>query len=165
MSYLKTNFCYLLPVIETFSIARQPNRPTIVVEGVNSSRVLLAWRFSLKTNESIRVVHFYRERSGERSTHIATKRGSRPFAYTRDEFKAKYKAQSSSSLVTLLLLDVNNNEEYTYNTRVLYSDGIRSHYTSWRTDVLVYGKYNCQNHFSPFIRYLERFILNKRLCL
>lgn len=152
--YLKTNFCYLLPIIETFSIARQPNRPTIVVEGVNSTRVLLAWRFSLKTNESIRVIHFYRERSGEKATRIATKRGSRPFAFASEEFKVKYKAQSSSSLVTLQLLDVNNNEEYTYNARVVYSDGIRSHHTSWRTDVLVYGEYNCPNHFSPLYKIL-----------
>lgn len=156
MLYLtETNFYYLLPIIETFSIARQPNRPTIVVEGVNSSLVVLAWRFSLKTNESIRVVHFNRQRPGESLTRIATKRGSRPFAYASNEFKAKYNARSfSSSDVTLLLLDVNNNEEYTYTARVSYSDGTRLHYTSWRTDVLVYGKYNCPNHFSPLYKIL-----------
>ena len=154
MLYLKTNFCYLLPIIETFSIVRQPNRPTIVVEGVNSSLVRLVWRFSLKTNESIRVVHFKRQRPGENLTRIATKRGSRPFVYASDEFKGKYNAQSFSSSVTLLVLDVNNNEEYTYTARVSYSDGTRLHYTSWRTDVLVYGKYNCLNHFSPLYKIL-----------
>ena len=166
--YLKTNFCYLLRVIETFRITSQPSRPTVVVEGVNSTGVSLAWSFSLTINESIRVIHFYRQRSGGRDTRIATKRGNRPFAYASDEFKANYEAQSSSNSATLLLLDVNNNEEYTYTVRVSYYDGNSYYYPRYRTDVVVYGKCNCPNHFSPLNKAVSTwsgFISNKRLCL
>ena len=46
-----TNSVYFY--IETFSITRTPDKTTVVVEGVNSTKVALFWKFSLNANESI----------------------------------------------------------------------------------------------------------------
>lgn len=135
-----TNSVYFY--IETFSITRTPDKTTVVVEGVNSTKVALFWMFSLNANESIRNIAFDRRRSGENDTRIATKRGNHAFTYAdNDEIKANYVAQSSSTSATLVLVNVTNSEEYTYTLRLTYDDGngrISRHKSS--TFVVVYGE-------------------------
>ena len=111
----------------------------------------LVWRFSLLSSETLKGIVFYRRRRSEsedRDKRIATKSGSQPFVYTRNEFKADYEAKSSSRSATLVLLDVNNNDEYKYTVRVTYSfDLNRRRYPRSRTDVVVFGKYKYLIHF------------------
>ena len=137
------------PLLETFRFTRTPNRPTVIVEGVNSSRVPLVWRFSLLSSETLEGIVFYRRRRSEsEDKRIATRSGSQTFVYTRNEFKADYEAISSSRSATLVLLDVNNDEENKYTVRVTYSINVnRRRYPRSSTDVVVFGKYKYLIYF------------------
>lgn len=136
------------PLLETFRFTRTPNRPTVIVEGVNSSRVPLVWRFSLMSSETLKgIVFFRRRRSESEDERIATSSGSKPFVYTRNEFKAYYEAISSSRSATLVLLDVNNDEENKYTVKVTYSINDRRRYPRSTTDVIVFGKYKYLIYF------------------
>ncbi|XP_068685574.1 tyrosine kinase receptor Cad96Ca-like [Montipora foliosa] len=130
-------FLNILQQSETFNITSSPARETIVVEGVNSSRVSLVWKYSLAINETIRTITFFRRiSSSERDVRIATKRESEQFSYNSEEFKARYEALSSSQAksATLVLLDVKNSEEYRYTLRISTNQGNQRH----RTSLVVY---------------------------
>ena len=132
-------FISISPFSETFSITSSPARETIVVEGVNSSRVSLVWKYSLAINETISTITFFRRlSSSERDVRIAIKRESEQFSYNSEEFKARYEALSSSQAksATLVLLDVKNSEEYRYTLRIFTNQDIQRH----RTSLVVYGQ-------------------------
>ena len=116
----------------------------MVVEGVNSSRVVLKWSYKKASSETIRSVSFIRQRPGKTvETKIATRSRSGRFRLNKNEFKAQYKADSPS---TLVLLDVNNSEEFSYILRVSYrtSAGVRKSISS-KISVVVFGKYTYFN--------------------
>lgn len=125
--------------LESFTFTRTPRDPKIVVEGVSVS---LVWTYKLESNERIQEVSFRRQKSGQMETRIATStRGSSIFVFNRKEFTAAYIARRSSRSATLVVRNVNSNEEYTYSLKVKYSDGVRSKYPRSSVSVIVVGKY------------------------
>lgn len=117
----------LLTVLQpsgTLEITRKPANPTIVVERVNNTGVLLVWNYSVEANEKIKSVAFCRVGlKGSTLTRIATRFSRKSFELEQKEFNGKY---SASLPATLMLLDVKNSEEYTYNLVISYTAGNRS---------------------------------------
>jgi len=104
---------------EAFTFTNEPEKPTVVVEGVNSTLVRLIWEFALGPDESVLTVTFDRQKPGESMrTLIASRYGNTPFTFARVKFANKYRALLPA---TLVLLNVNKNEEFLYSLRVTYS--------------------------------------------
>lgn len=111
-----------LAFTEGFQWTSQPDNPTIVVQGVNSSVVTLIWRYDLR-GAQINAVFIKRGSSSiPLPITIATKVGNRGFNVL-DSFKSDYRAFSDP--VKLELLNVDNKEEYFYFIQFQYffSDG------------------------------------------
>ena len=84
---------------------------------------------------------------GSTLTRIATRFSRKSFELEQKEFNGKY---SASLPATLMLLDVKNREEYTYNLVISYTAGNRSrHILQDNVSVVVFGKYKCSHHFFP----------------
>ncbi|KAL9964725.1 hypothetical protein ACROYT_G028405 [Oculina patagonica] len=105
---------------ESFTWTRRPaHKLTVVVKGVNSSRVSLIWDFSASSNY---LVSLSRQRPGEvRSTQIASRYASTAFWYTNETFRSKYELRPPANLV---LKDVKQNDEYVYTITVENSTGV-----------------------------------------
>nr|XP_058952433.1 protein turtle-like [Pocillopora verrucosa] len=99
-----------------FRISQKPSNPTIVVLGVNSSRVTLVWRYSDAPSQYF--VQFWRQKTGEKITQISSSRDGNAFNPSNtNEFDASLEA-------TLTLKNVERNEEYTYSI-ILLDSGAR----------------------------------------
>ena len=127
---------------EPLTITKNPQNPTVVVEGVNSSRVVLTWKYKKLMKERILSVAYFRQLPGKgRSTRLAVwaSGGNNGFSYSKPEFKTRYKAKLPS---TLVLWDVKNSEEYRYTFRITYNSslGIKKMANS-KIFVEVFGKY------------------------
>lgn len=110
----------------------------MVVEGVNSTLVRLIWEFVLGPDESVLAVTFDRQKPGESMrTLIASRYGNTPFTITRVKFANKYGALLPA---TLVLLNVNKNEEFLYSLRVTYSRNAFVAQVNSQVAVIVHGK-------------------------
>lgn len=123
----------------------------MVVEGVNSSRVVLNWKYEKLIKERILSVSYFRQLPGKgSSTRLAvwTPGDKNGFTYSKPEFKTRYKAKLPS---TLVLWDVKNSEEYRYTFRITYNSslGIKKR-TNSKIFVDVFGKYKSYSLFSLF---------------
>lgn len=107
---------------------------------MNSARVELVWEYTLEANERFRISAIDRQGPGEnKSTRIATRIGEKSaFILASSEFKADYEAKLPA---TLVLLDVKNNEEYTYTFLLTYNDSARNYNRQFKVSVVVYGKW------------------------
>ena len=120
----------------------------MVVEGVNSSRVVLNWKYKKLIKERILSVSYFRQLPGKgSSTRLAvwTSGDSNGSTYSKPEFKTRYKAKLPS---TLVLWDVKNSEEYRYTFRISYNSslGIKK-MTNSKIFVDVFGKYKNYFHY------------------
>ena len=105
-------YCNLrFTVLESFTFTNKPCNPTIVVEGVNSSRVSLIWNFSVSLSDY--GVSINRQKPGEvGETQLAGRTHSNAFSYTKEEYRADYEARLPA---TLVLKDVTRNkDQYAY---------------------------------------------------
>lgn len=109
-----------------------PNKPKILVQGVNNTNIPLAWDFVLDSGETLQKVLFQRQKPGERATTIASKDANSSSSFTL--YNSEYRADNPN---TLLLLEVNNNEEYIYSIVVMYVRVNVSQYTD-QVQVIVY---------------------------
>lgn len=123
----------------------------MVVEGVNSSRVVLNWKYKKLIKERILSVSYFRQLPGKgSSTRLAVwmpgdKNG---FTYSKPEFKTRYKAKLPS---TLVLWDVENSEECRYTFRITYNSSLSiKKRTNSKISVDVFGKYKSYSLFSLF---------------
>ena len=123
---------------EAFTWIKTPDNPTIVVEGVNSTNVKLTWNFRLDAGETIMTAFFERQSLSQGpATKIAARVGENAYLFQNNEFPKEYKANLDSELV---LLDVNNNEEYIYSFEVSYSTGDKPYYPKSKATVIVKGE-------------------------
>ena len=98
----------------------RPNNPIIVVQGVNNTNITLTWTFGLEAGFTLLSIFFVRNRPGKYSkTDIASRPLNYGFSYHNNEFIKEYRANLPSELV---LLDVNNEEEYVYTIEVQSTD-------------------------------------------
>jgi len=121
---------------EAFIFTEQPDRPTIVVQGINSTRVLLVWNYNLTRNERFRISTFNRISAENVGTRIATRiYENSSFVFARIEFKANYETLLPA---TLVLLDVKNSGRHIYYFLVTYTDGVRNYNIKSEVTVIVY---------------------------
>lgn len=112
----------------------------MVVEGVNSSRVSLIWRYTLDKGESLRSATIESARPGQKGRiRIATRPSANSsFIFARNRFKMYYGARPPA---TLVLKDVKTTGENTYTLGIFYSNGIRNGKIENSVSVVVLGEY------------------------
>ena len=124
---------------------QEPDNPTIVVEGINSTNVTLSWTYSLDPGATLQGVVFERTSRENflKRTSLLSRLPNQEFRYLKDEFVKEYRANLPSRLV---LLDVNNDEEYMYSVVVQYNDMsmVLYHVSAPMTAIIVQGKYQKQ---------------------
>ena len=127
-------------VLESVTFTREPANPTIVIEGVNSSRVLLIWAFSLGRGEKLESVTIERARPGEDSrTTIATRPSANDsFIFARNTFTTDYEVILPA---TLTLKRVERTDDYTYILTVFYANSTRQGQAEATVSVVAFGKY------------------------
>ena len=125
----------------SLTFTRKPDKPTIVVEGVNSTNVDLIWDILSSSGEVVNYLQLIRQRLGDfNHVTIASRKSNTGFTLLSDSFANEYRANLPA---TLWLLNVDNTEEYTYSLQVRYDDSngvpreINDHVT-----VIVRGKSN-----------------------
>ena len=97
-------------ILESIQFQRQPNNPTIVVEGVNSTRVRLVWELTESAGETINSIFFRIRKPGEvKSTQIASRSSNGPFTINEAfEDRSNYEAKMDYELVILNAKEVND---------------------------------------------------------
>ena len=126
-------------ISETFYFTREPENPTVVVEGLNITNVSLKWEFVLNQGESIQSIAFNRQKPGDiQSTQIALRLANTAFTIVNSEFFSEYRAILPA---TLQLLNASKNEEYLYTVEVSYTDGSGVHVQSSQVAIIVHGEY------------------------
>ena len=104
---------------EALTLPRQPDKPTIVVEGVNNTNVDLIWDFLPASGEVVQSIFLNRERPGYSSEQIASRKSNTAFNPLISNFETEYRANLPA---TLRLVNVDNTEEYIYSLEVNYDD-------------------------------------------
>ena len=114
---------FLFFLIHTFLAAftwiKQPDNPTIVVEGVNNTNVKLNWTYGFDQGEDVIAVFFYRrKRDGTGWTNIAGRLKNSAFSFEQNtDLQSHYHANLPLELV---LLKVSNIVEYDYSIELQY---------------------------------------------
>ena len=140
-------FCVLLLFLEALTFTKRPDKPKIVVEGVNSTNVDLIWDILPGNGESVQNLFLIRQRPGNVNLEtIATRTFSGSFNFEADSFADEY---STTLPATLKLLNVDNTEEYVYTLQVNYNLNNRPRRMEDKVTVIVHGK--C-NSFTLFLR-------------
>lgn len=139
-------------ISESVTFTREPTNPTIVIEGVNSSRVLLIWAFSLGKGEKLESVTIERERPGENSrTTIATRPSANDtFSIAGNALRTDYGVRLPA---TLVLKKVERTDDYTYILNVFYSNSIRQGQAETRVSVTAFGE--CQKRTFHSLLFLK----------
>ncbi|KAM7440132.1 hypothetical protein ABFA07_010626 [Porites harrisoni] len=107
----------LLQQSEALTFTRRPDKPTIVVEGVNSTNVNLIWDILPGNTEVVQNLFLIRQRQGNTNqVQIAWRKYSSSFTLA-EGFANEYRANLPA---TLRLLNVDNTEEYVYTLQVSY---------------------------------------------
>lgn len=127
-------------ILESVTFTREPTNPTIVIEGVNSSRVLLIWAFSLGKGEKLESVTIERERPGENTrTTIATRPSANDsLSIASDTLRTDYGVRLPA---TLVLKKVERTDDCMYILNVFYSNSIRQGQAKARVSVAAFGEY------------------------
>ena len=103
--------------LEALTFTRRPDKPTIVVEGVNSTNVNLIWDILPGNTEVVQNLFLIRQRPGDvNQVQIAWRKYSSSFTLA-EGFANEYRANLPA---TLRLLNVDNTEEYVYTLQVSY---------------------------------------------
>ena len=134
--------------LEALTFTRRPDKPTIVVEGVNSTNVDLIWEILPGSGEVVQNLFLIRQRSGDvNQVRVASGKYSSSFNLATDSFANEYRANLPA---TLRLLNVDNTEEYVYTLQVSYelsNNNVERDEDS--VTVIVHGK---SNSFAFFLR-------------
>ena len=124
----------------SLTFSRRPNKPAIVVEGVNSTSVDLTWDILPSGGEVVQNLFFVRQRPGDvNQVTIASRGSSTSFTLLSDSFANEYRANLPA---TLRLLNVDNTEEYVYTLQVNYLLNNRPRRMEDQVTVIVRGKSN-----------------------
>ena len=130
----------MLLFLEALTFTRRPDKPKIVVEGVNSTNVNLIWDILPGNGESVQNLFLIRQRPGDVNlVTIATRTSSGSFNFETDSFADEY---STTLPATLRLLNVDNTEEYVYTLQVSYDLNNVPHRMDDSVTVIVRGKSN-----------------------
>ena len=114
--------------LEALTFTRRPDKPTIVVEGVNSTNVDLIWDILPGNGESVQNLFLIRQRPGDvNQVQIAWRKYSSSFTLA-EGFANEYRANLPA---TLRLLNVDNTEEYVYTLQVSYD--LKTFHIGWMT--------------------------------
>ena len=125
--------------LEALTFTRRPDKPTIVVEGVNSTNVDLIWDILPGNGESVQNLFLIRQRPGDvNQVQIAWRKYSSSFTLA-EGFANEYRANLPA---TLRLLNVDNTEEYVYTLQVSYDLNNVPHRMDDSVTVIVRGKSN-----------------------
>lgn len=99
------------------SWTKQPERPVILVEGVNNTEKELSWLYRLD-GETVQNIQFQRSKPGGGDlVTLASKLPNEGFTILEEKYKTEYRAELDNKLV---LINVNNNEEFVYSIVVNY---------------------------------------------
>lgn len=99
------------------SWTKQPERPFILVEGVNNTEKELSWLYSLD-GETVQNIQFQRSKPGGGDlVTLASRLPNEGFTILEEKYKTEYRAELDNKLV---LINVNNNEEFVYSILVNY---------------------------------------------
>ena len=132
--------------LEALTFTRRPDKPTIVVEGVNSTNVNLIWDILPGNTEVVQNLFLIRQRPGDvNQVQIAWRKYSSSFTLA-EGFANEYRANLPA---TLRLLNVDNTEEYVYTLQVSYDLNEVPKRMDDSVTVLVRGK---SNNFAFFLR-------------
>ena len=125
--------------LEALTFTRRPDKPTIVVEGVNSTNADLVWEILPDSGEVVQNLFLIRQRAGDvNQVQIAWRKYSSSFTLA-EGFANEYRANLPA---TLRLLNVDNTEEYVYTLQVSYDLNNVPRRTENRVTVIVRGKSN-----------------------
>ena len=132
--------------LEALTFTRSPDKPTIVVEGMNSTEVDLIWEILPANGEVVQNLFLIRQRPGDiKQVRIASRKYNSPFSLA-DGFANEYRANLPA---TLRLLNVDNTEEYVYTLQVNYNLNNVLRRMEDSVTVIVRGK---SNNFAFFLR-------------
>lgn len=99
------------------SWTKQPERLVILVEGVNNTEKELSWLYRLD-GETVQNIQFQRSKPGGGDlVTLASKLPNEGFTILEEKYKTEYRAELDNKLV---LINVNNNEEFVYSIVVNY---------------------------------------------
>ena len=136
----------LVLFLEALTFTRRPDKPTIVVEGVNSTNVDLIWDILPGNGEIVQNLFLIRQRPGDvNQVQIAWRKYSSSFTLA-EGFANEYRANLPA---TLRLLNVDNTEEYVYTLQVNYDLNNVPRRMEDSVTVIVRGK---SNNFAFFLR-------------
>ena len=128
-------------ILEAIRWDRQPEKPTILVEGVNNTqeRQRLVWKFISEKSESIRSVTFQRQRvAADSPVNIASNTDGGDFTVFAP-FILNYTASLPATLT--LRNPVTNDDEFIYSIQISFLRNKRpTQGFSDRVQLIVYGK-------------------------
>ena len=125
--------------LEALTFTTRPDKPTIVVEGVNSTNVNLIWDILPGNTEVVQNLFLIRQRQGDTSqVQIASRKYLSSFTLA-DGFANEYSANLPARLT---LLNVDNTEEYVYTLQVSYDLNNVPRRMADSVTVIVRGKSN-----------------------
>ena len=127
---------------------RQPEKPTILVEGVNNTGVALVWDFEVERSETVLVVQFRRQRDVVDISPVVIASRTASLAFTvSSQFRSNYSARFPATLI--LRNAVTSNQEFIYSIEVfLLRNNIHVPGFKDKVQVIVKGKHQK----APFLR-------------
>ena len=129
-------------------MTRQPEKPTILVEGINNTGAALVWDFEVEISETVQRVTFLRQRDVADSPAVIAVRTGFSTAFTIfPQFISNY---SASFPATLILRNAGtSDEDFIYSIEVsLLRNNVPTPSLKDRVQVIVQGKYQK----APFVR-------------
>lgn len=133
-------------ISESFNFTRKPVDPTVVVEGINSTRVQLVWDFTAASGSSFLISIKRRSIAdpGSQSIQIAARSdSSSAFNGVPPDYEANLPA-------TLVIKNVSRNDEFTYSVGVLnINTGLEELFDEVTVDVLCKYKHFFAYSFVP----------------
>ena len=133
--------CFFLGFLEAIRWDRQPEKPTILVEGVNNTeeRQRLVWTYVTQASEFIERVTFQRRRDNADPTEVIAINIERGPFNVFPKFMSNYSASRPATLT--LRNPVTNDDEFIYSIVVTFSKNNRPFPSlSDTVQLIVFGK-------------------------
>ena len=129
----------MLVISEAIGWSKQPTKPTILIEGINSTDQSLVWEFFLESNETVQNVLFQRKKPGEKNpTTFASRLAGSSFTLLDSTYRKEY---GTSLPNTLILRNVTNDKEFIYLIVVNYiKNNVAQPRKSDQVELIVYGE-------------------------
>lgn len=137
----KSSKCYFLSavILESIQFQRLPNNPTIVVAGVNSTRVGLTWALTPSAGETIIRISFQIRKPGDANPTLIASRPVHSAFDINQAFKdrSNYEAKLPYSLV---IVNARGVDKYVYFLSLRYGKNNVLQQTEYPVRVEVKGK-------------------------